>query len=169
MVKDKIISHLKGDIKTFKKEAAEDRELIKFMKHKKHGKKHHSEEQEERMEEKLFPGIHKKIKEMKKHEKKKHHSKASPSKKSHVKKAGKKTAIKKAMKHPDVLGAGAKKRRALKNPKDKVETVMAEFKRGTLHSGGGPKVKSRKQAIAIALSEARKAGEKIKPLKRKKK
>jgi uncharacterized protein DUF6496 len=40
---------------------------------------------------------------------------------------------------------------------DKVHKVMGEFKRGTLHSGSskGPKVKSRKQAIAIALSEKR--------------
>jgi hypothetical protein len=39
---------------------------------------------------------------------------------------------------------------------------MGEFKRGKLHSGSksGPKVKSRKQAIAIAMSEARKKGEK---------
>jgi hypothetical protein len=38
----------------------------------------------------------------------------------------------------------------------KVGKVMREFKEGTLHSGSkkGPKVKSRKQAIAIALSEA---------------
>lgn len=37
----------------------------------------------------------------------------------------------------------------------KVKSVMHEFKTGTLHSGkGGPVVKSRKQAIAIALSEA---------------
>ena len=37
----------------------------------------------------------------------------------------------------------------------KVEKVMREFKGGTLHSGKkGPVVKSRKQAIAIALSEA---------------
>lgn len=38
----------------------------------------------------------------------------------------------------------------------KVEKVMGEFKKGKLHSGSkkGPKVKSRKQAIAIALSEA---------------
>ena len=38
----------------------------------------------------------------------------------------------------------------------KVEKVMREFKKGKLHSGSkkGPKVKSRKQAIAIALSEA---------------
>ena len=37
---------------------------------------------------------------------------------------------------------------------EKVGTVMHEFKRGTLHSGAGPIVKNRKQAIAIALSEA---------------
>lgn len=47
------------------------------------------------------------------------------------------------------------------NPK-KVEKVMKEYKAGTLHSGKpgpgkGPKVKSKKQAVAIALSEGRKA------------
>ena len=38
----------------------------------------------------------------------------------------------------------------------KIGKVMGEFKRGTLHSGSkkGQKVKSRKQAIAIAMSEA---------------
>ena len=38
----------------------------------------------------------------------------------------------------------------------KVAKVMREYKKGTLHSGSkkGPKVKSRKQAVAIALSEA---------------
>ena len=40
----------------------------------------------------------------------------------------------------------------------KIKSVMGEFGRGTLHSGkGGPVVKSRKQAIAIALSEAGKS------------
>jgi len=40
-----------------------------------------------------------------------------------------------------------------------VEQGMHEFKAGTLHSGrGGPVVKSRKQAIAISLSSARRAG-----------
>jgi hypothetical protein len=39
--------------------------------------------------------------------------------------------------------------------KNKVQKVMHEFKTGTLHSGKkGPVVKSRKQAIAIAMSEA---------------
>lgn len=44
----------------------------------------------------------------------------------------------------------------------KVEAAMHERKRGTLRSGGsGKKVKSRKQAIAIGLSEARRAGTKV--------
>lgn len=43
--------------------------------------------------------------------------------------------------------------------RDKVGKVMREFKEGSLHSGSptGPKVTDRKQAVAIALSEARKA------------
>ncbi len=44
---------------------------------------------------------------------------------------------------------------------DKVEKVMHEKKAGTLKSGSGKKVTSRKQAIAIGLSEARKAGAKV--------
>lgn len=41
----------------------------------------------------------------------------------------------------------------------KVKKVMGEYKRGTLHSGkGGPVVKKRDQAIAIALSEADRRG-----------
>ena len=49
----------------------------------------------------------------------------------------------------------------------KVEKAMHERKRGTLRSGGsGKKVTSRKQAIAIGLSEARRAGGKV-PRKRK--
>jgi hypothetical protein len=48
----------------------------------------------------------------------------------------------------------------------KVERAMHERKRGTLRSGGsGKKVTSRKQAIAIGLSEARRAGAKV-PRKR---
>lgn len=69
-------------------------------------------------------------------------------------------AVTKALRHPDNPSAGAKRRKGLKG-KTKIHTVMAEFKRGTLRSGSGAKVKSRKQAIAIALSEARKAGAKI--------
>lgn len=41
----------------------------------------------------------------------------------------------------------------------KMKKVMHEFKEGTLKSGrSGTKVKSRKQAVAIGLSEARKSG-----------
>jgi len=43
-----------------------------------------------------------------------------------------------------------------KKPNPKVKKVMKEFKEGTLHSGKkGPVVKNRKQAVAIALSEAK--------------
>jgi hypothetical protein len=38
---------------------------------------------------------------------------------------------------------------------------MEEHKEGTLRSGSGKKVQSRKQAVAIALSEARKSGARI--------
>jgi topoisomerase IA-like protein len=49
-----------------------------------------------------------------------------------------------------------------KKAQDKVETAMHERKHGTLESGGsGKKVTSRKQAIAIGLSEARKEGGKV--------
>jgi hypothetical protein len=45
--------------------------------------------------------------------------------------------------------------------KAKVEKVMHEYKEGTLKSGSGQKISSRKQAVAVALSEARKAGARI--------
>ena len=47
----------------------------------------------------------------------------------------------------------------------KVKKVMEEFESGKLHSGSkkGPVVSNPKQAIAIGLSEARKASEKVKP------
>jgi hypothetical protein len=48
-----------------------------------------------------------------------------------------------------------------------VERAMRKRKRGTLKSGrSGKKVKSRKQAIAIGLSEARKEGKKVPRKKR---
>jgi hypothetical protein len=47
-----------------------------------------------------------------------------------------------------------------------VESAMRRRKRGTLKSGSGRKVKSRKQAIAIGLSEARKKGAKVPAKKR---
>jgi uncharacterized protein DUF6496 len=100
MAKNKVIKHLKGDIKTFKKEAAEDRKLISELKHKK---------------------------------------------------AKKKSAKKMPMKKKPQSKKIAKK-------KTKIEKVMREYKEGKLHSGSkkGPRVTNRKQAVAIALSEARK-------------
>jgi Family of unknown function (DUF6496) len=53
-----------------------------------------------------------------------------------------------------------------KKAQRKVRQVMRERKRGKLRSGSGKKVTSRKQAIAIGLSEARRAGAKV-PRKRK--
>jgi len=47
--------------------------------------------------------------------------------------------------------------------KDTMERVMHEYKHGELESGSGKKVKNPKQAIAIGLSEARRAGAKIPP------
>ena len=50
----------------------------------------------------------------------------------------------------------------------KVGRVMHEYKHGKLHTGSktGRKVKSRKQAIAIGLSEARRAGARVPPKKK---
>jgi hypothetical protein len=45
--------------------------------------------------------------------------------------------------------------------KEKVHKVMSEYKHGSLKSSSGANVKSRKQAVAIALSEARSAGAKM--------
>jgi hypothetical protein len=53
-----------------------------------------------------------------------------------------------------------------KKAQEKVEKSMHELKEGKLKSGSGKKVKSRKQAIAIGLSEAREAGGKVPPAKR---
>ena len=44
-----------------------------------------------------------------------------------------------------------------KGKQNKVEKVMKEFKEGALKSSSGDKVESRKQAVAIALSEAGKS------------
>ena len=43
---------------------------------------------------------------------------------------------------------------AMAKKQKKVKKVMGEYKRGTLKSSSGAKVKSRKQAVAIAMSEA---------------
>jgi hypothetical protein len=56
----------------------------------------------------------------------------------------------------------ATKRKYSKKASKKVEKTMRERKQGTLRSGrSGKKVTSRKQAIAIGLSEARRSGAKV--------
>jgi hypothetical protein len=58
----------------------------------------------------------------------------------------------------------AKKRRYSRSASRDVETEMRRYNRGTAKSGPGGKagkVKSRKQAIAIGLSKARKKGKKV--------
>lgn len=52
-------------------------------------------------------------------------------------------------------------RKTSKSASKDVESAMRRRKRGTLRSGSGKKVTSRKQAIAIGLSEARKKGKKV--------
>jgi len=64
----------------------------------------------------------------------------------------------------------AKKRKYSKGAVKKVGRAMKKRKSGTLKSGrSGKKVKSRKQAIAIGLSEARKKGAKVPKKRRRKK
>ena len=55
----------------------------------------------------------------------------------------------------------AKKRRYSKSTARSVGKEMRRYKTGTAKSGRGGKVKSKKQAIAIGLSKARKKGEKV--------
>lgn len=76
-------------------------------------------------------------------------------KKASKKKAGKKKA--------------ASKRKYSRKASKKVGTAVSKLKKGTLKSGrSGQKVKSRKQAIAIGLSEARKGGAKVPPAPKRK-
>ena len=59
-----------------------------------------------------------------------------------------------------------RKRRYSRSAGKDVESEMKRYKRGTARSGRGGKVKSRKQAIAIGLSKARKKGKKVPRKKR---
>jgi hypothetical protein len=88
----------------------------------------------------------------------------------------KKVAVKKvvvAKKHHKLEKHKVAKHKPMKKAKakSKVEKVMHEFKEHKLHSGSkkGPEVTNPKQAIAIALSEARKSGAKITKKKMRKK
>ena len=93
--------------------------------------------------------------------------KTTAKKASSKKKATKKSATKKAPAKKAAKKATSKKSSARKyspSASKNVETEMREMKKGTLKSGrGGKKVTSRKQAIAIGLSEARRAGKKVPP------
>lgn len=55
-----------------------------------------------------------------------------------------------------------------KKAQESVERAVKKQKKGELTSGSGKKVKSRKQAVAIGLSEARKKGAKVPPPKKSK-
>ncbi|HWD98834.1 MAG TPA: DUF6496 domain-containing protein [Bryobacteraceae bacterium] len=81
------------------------------------------------------------------------------------KSTGKKTAAKKSA----AKKSSSERSSAKESPgaRRKVGKVMHEYKHGQLKSGGKRKVKNPKQAIAIALSEARQAGEKVTPPKKK--
>ncbi len=61
--------------------------------------------------------------------------------------------------------AKRRKRRYSRGAGSEVKREMHRYKRGTARSGRGGRVKSRKQAIAIGLSKARKKGKKV-PKKR---
>lgn len=100
-----------------------------------------SHKQEERLEEEVSPGIHKKIK------------KLAKKKKSPVFKKDK-----------NLFQKAKKIKKSNEMKEDKIEKTMHEFKEGDLHSGSkkGPKVTNPKQAIAIALSQARKVRKKKK-------
>jgi hypothetical protein len=66
------------------------------------------------------------------------------------------------------ISKSPRKRKKKRGKKSKIPIVMKEFKAGKLRSGSkkGPKVKSPKQAIAIALSEERKTRKKKKRKKK---
>jgi hypothetical protein len=105
----------------------------------------------------------------KKSSSKKSSAKKSATKKSATKKAASKksTAKKSTAKKSTAKKSSGKKSSGRKYGKaagKQVKTEMHEMKRGKLKSGGsGKKVTSRKQAIAIGLSEARKKGAKVPP------
>ncbi len=84
--------------------------------------------------------------------------------------AAKKTTRKKPAVKKTAAKKSTREKRARKYSRKadrKVATVMREMKEGKLKSGGsGKKVTSRKQAIAIGLSEARAEGDKVPEIKR---
>lgn len=119
-MKKRVIAHLKGDIKGFKKEAAEDRKLIKALKHEK--------------------------KESAKHEKAEHKKKKSAVKKRAVKKKVAKkhskpghAKFKKVMKEfkAGKLHSGSKKGPKVSNPKQAIAIAFSEDRRADKTAKGG--------------------------------
>src|SRR3954471_17539380 len=86
----------------------------------------------------------------------------SASSRSHTRTASKKRSTSAKKRSSSSSGSKSSSRRKY-GPKaqKKVAKVMHEFKHGDLKSGGRRKVKSRKQAIAIGISEARREGDKV--------
>lgn len=78
--------------------------------------------------------------------------------------------MKKQVKKPVKKETEKEERKERGKKTGKMHKVMEEFETGKLHSGSkkGPVVKNRRQAIAIGISEMRKAGEKVKPRKKRK-
>lgn len=118
-MKKRVIAHLKGDIKGFKKEAAEDRKLIKALKHEK--------------------------KESAKHEKAEHKKKAAVKKRVVKKKVAKKHSkpghakFKKVMKEfkAGKLHSGSKKGPKVANPKQAIAIAFSEDRRADKTAKGG--------------------------------
>ncbi|MEW5848097.1 MAG: DUF6496 domain-containing protein [Myxococcota bacterium] len=75
--------------------------------------------------------------------------------------SGRKTASRKTSTRTARTTRKATGRKYGAKAKSKVGQTMKEYKRGELTSGRGAKVKGRKQAVAIGLSKARKAGAKV--------
>ena len=80
-------------------------------------------------------------------------------KKSTHRSTSRSSAKKKSTRSSSSSGSGHRKYG--KKAQKKVGKVMHEYKHGQLKSGRGGKVKSRKQAIAIGISEARRSGAKV--------
>ena len=76
-------------------------------------------------------------------------------------KASAKPSLDKNCTPQEVIMPAKRKSSSSSKGRAKVHKVMKEHKQGKLKSGSGKKVKSRKQAIAIGLSEARRAGAKV--------
>jgi len=135
--KTKVVKHLKDDIKTFNREAQEDRKLIQTLDGKPMRKDKKSKPKKQSMESRY--------REHSGEERAEHgYHKAQDSKKSYERFKEKKESK-------------SDERKESKREK-KIEKVMREFKSGELHSGSkkGPKVSNPKQAIAIAISESKK-------------